>query len=200
MRGALDGVARSCEIVDPFLIDERPLAAAVEAARRTSADVIGLGLRVLEDCIPIDGLDERAEPLDVHSVIGEVRELVAALREARPDATIVLGGAGFSACPSEALEALDVPLGVVGAGERPFRALVARRAEMPSAFPGSSAGASRSRRGPTSSRSDRLRHASCCIPPRTASPCACAPGARCSAATARRPTWAACTATATSAR
>ena len=125
VRGALDGVARSCEIVDPFLIDERPLAAAVEAARRTSADVIGLGLRVLEDCIPIDGLDERAEPLDVHSVIGEVRELVAALREARPDATIVLGGAGFSACPSEALEALDVPLGVVGAGERPFRALVA---------------------------------------------------------------------------
>ena len=125
VRGALDGVARSCEIVDPFLFDDRPLAAAVEAARRTSADVIGLGLRVLEDCIPIDGLDERAEPLDVHSVIGEVRDLVAALREARPDATIVLGGAGFSACPSEALDALDVPLGVVGAGERPFRALVA---------------------------------------------------------------------------
>jgi anaerobic magnesium-protoporphyrin IX monomethyl ester cyclase len=126
VRGALDGAARSCEIVDPFLIDERPLAAAVEAARRTSADVIGLGLRVLEDCIPIDGLDERAEPLDVHSVIGEVRELVAALREVRPGATIVLGGAGFSACPAEALEALDVPLGVVGAGEGPFRALVER--------------------------------------------------------------------------
>ncbi|MDX6580134.1 MAG: hypothetical protein QOJ47_1683 [Gaiellales bacterium] len=126
VRGALEGAARSCEIVDPFLTDDRPLAGAVEAARRTRADVIGLGLRVLEDCIPIDGLDERAEPLDVHSVIGEVRQLVAALRDARPQATIVLGGAGFSACPAEALEALDVPLGIVGAGERPFRALVER--------------------------------------------------------------------------
>ncbi|MDX6566883.1 MAG: hypothetical protein QOE10_2545 [Gaiellales bacterium] len=124
--GALEGAARSCEIADPFLTDERPLASAVEAARRTQADVIGLGLRVLEDCIPIDGLDERAEPLDVHSVIGEVRQLVAALRDARPQATIVLGGAGFSACPAEALEALDVPLGIVGAGERPFRTLVER--------------------------------------------------------------------------
>jgi anaerobic magnesium-protoporphyrin IX monomethyl ester cyclase len=126
VRGALAGVAASCEILDPFLTDERPLAAAAEAARRSSADVIGLGLRVLEDCIPIDGLGERDEPLDVHSVIGEVRQLVAALREARPDATIVLGGAGFSACPAEALEALDVPLGVVGAGEAPFRMLIER--------------------------------------------------------------------------
>ena len=126
VRGALDGVTGSCEIVDPFLTDVRPLAAAAESARRSEADVIGLGLRVLEDCIPIDGLAEREEPLDVHSVIGEVRQLVAALREARPDATIVLGGAGFSACPAEALDELDVPLGVVGAGERPFRILVQR--------------------------------------------------------------------------
>jgi radical SAM superfamily enzyme YgiQ (UPF0313 family) len=120
----LDGVAGSCEIVDPFLTDEDPIAAAAQAARRSAADVIGLGLRVLEDCIPIDGLDDRDEPLDVHSVIPEVRELVAALRAVRPDATLVLGGAGFSACPAQALEELDVPLGVVGAGEAPFRALV----------------------------------------------------------------------------
>ena len=88
--------------------------------------MIGLGLRVLEDCIPIDGLAECDAPLDVHSVIGEVRQLVAALREARPEATLVVGGAGFSACPAEALEELAVPLGVVGAGERPFRAIVER--------------------------------------------------------------------------
>ena len=106
--------------------------------------MIGLGLRVLEDCIPIDGLAEREEPLDVHSVIGEVRQLVAALREARPDATVVLGGAGFSACPAEALGALDVPLGVVGAGERPFRSLVERVAPVPRSgrSPGSSGAAS----------------------------------------------------------
>jgi hypothetical protein len=126
VRGALEGVTGSCEIVDPFLTDARPLAAAAESARRSNADVIGLGLRVLEDCIPIDGLAERDDPLDVHSVIGEVRQLVTALRAAQPRATIVLGGAGFSACPAEALDALDVPFGVVGAGELPFRALVER--------------------------------------------------------------------------
>jgi anaerobic magnesium-protoporphyrin IX monomethyl ester cyclase len=138
VRGGVLGAVRSCEIVDPFLTDERPIAAAVEAARRVEADVIGLGLRVLEDCIPIDGLDERDEPLDVHSVIGEVRQLVSALREARPEATIVLGGAGFSACPAEALEALDVPLGVVGAGEASFRTLVERLAAgaEPGSIPG----------------------------------------------------------------
>jgi hypothetical protein len=58
VRSALDGVTGSCEIVDPFLWDARPLAAAAESARRSDADVIGLGLRVLEDCIPIDGVAE----------------------------------------------------------------------------------------------------------------------------------------------
>ena len=200
VRAGLDGVAATCEIVDPFLTDERPLAAAVEAARRTSPDVIGLGLRVLEDCIPIDGLDERDAPLDVHSVIDEVRQLVAALREARPSATIVLGGAGFSACPAEALEALDVPLGVVGAGERAVpRARRAPRRRVPRSepSPGSCGEASRSRRAATWCRPPPPRPASRCTRRPTGSPCGCGRAARWRAATAPPRTWGGCTATAT---
>jgi anaerobic magnesium-protoporphyrin IX monomethyl ester cyclase len=138
VRSGLGGAVASCEIIDPFLTDERPFHAAAESARSSGAEVIGLGIRVLEDCIPIDGLEERADPIDVHSVLGEVRELVNAIREARPTATIVAGGAGFSACPAETLEVIGVDLGVVGAGERPFRAVVEgiTRGEDVSGIPG----------------------------------------------------------------
>jgi radical SAM superfamily enzyme YgiQ (UPF0313 family) len=47
----------------------------------------------------------------------EILELRRALGEAAPEAVFIAGGAGFSACPQECLEYLDVELGVVGAGE-----------------------------------------------------------------------------------
>jgi hypothetical protein len=106
------------ELVDPYLISEDPLGAAREAAERFRPDVVGLGIRIIDDCIVVDRLDAPAdEPIDVSFLLPEIRELSRALREAAPDAMFVAGGAGFSACPQECLEYLDIEYGVVGAGE-----------------------------------------------------------------------------------
>ncbi len=127
IRTAAAAAGADVELLDPYLTAEDPHAAAARRAAELQPQVIGLGLRVLEDCIPIDDLDG-AEPNDVHNVIAEVRGLVDALREAAPDAVLVLGGAGFSACPGACLWALDVPYGIVGAGEGPFVSLLAQLA------------------------------------------------------------------------
>jgi hypothetical protein len=127
IRTAAAAAGADVELLDPYLTAEDPHAAAARRAAELQPQVIGLGLRVLEDCIPIDDLDG-AGPNDVHNVIAEVRGLVDALREAAPDAVLVLGGAGFSACPGACLWALDVPYGIVGAGEGPFVSLLAQLA------------------------------------------------------------------------
>ena len=80
--------------------------------------MIGLGIRIIDDCIVVDRLDAPAdEPIDVSFLLPEIRELRRALGEAAPEAVFIAGGAGFSACPQECLEYLDVEYGVVGAGE-----------------------------------------------------------------------------------
>ena len=58
------------------------------------------------------------EPIDVSFLLPEIRELRRALGEVAPEAMFVAGGAGFSACPQECLDFLDVDYGVVGAGEQ----------------------------------------------------------------------------------
>ena len=85
--------------------------------------MIGLGIRIIDDCIVVDSL-EGEEPIDVSFLLPQVRELREALAEVAPEATFVAGGAGFSACPQECLEYLDVEYGVVGAGEAAIAALV----------------------------------------------------------------------------
>lgn len=114
------------ELLDPYLVAEDALAAARAAATRFRPQVIGLGIRVVEDCIVIDELDDESSdgPIDVAWFMPEIRRLRDALREAAPDALFVLGGAAFSAMPGECLDYLDVELGVVGAGEKPFAQLL----------------------------------------------------------------------------
>ena len=85
--------------------------------------MIGLGIRIIDDCIVVDRL-EGEEPIDVSFLLPEVRELREALAEVAPEAIFVAGGAGFSACPQECLEYLDLEYGVVGAGEAAIAALV----------------------------------------------------------------------------
>ena len=118
LRTAIEPTGAEVELIDPFLVSEDPLGAAREAVERFRPDIVGLGIRIIDDCIVVDRLDAPAdEPIDVSFLLPEIRELRRVLGEAAPEAMFVAGGAGFSACPQECLEYLDVEYGVVGAGE-----------------------------------------------------------------------------------
>ena len=118
LRTAIEPTGAEVELIDPYLVSEDPLGAAREAAERFRPDVVGLGIRIIDDCIVVDRLEAPAEePIDVSFLLPEIRELRRVLGDAAPEAMFVAGGAGFSACPQECLEYLDVEYGVVGAGE-----------------------------------------------------------------------------------
>ena len=124
LRTALGSTGVEVELLDPYLVSEDPLAAARAAAERFRPDVIGLGVRIIDDCIVVDRLEAPAdEPIDVSFLLPEILELRRVLGEAAPDALVLVGGAGFSACPQECLEYLAVDYGVVGAGEEALVAI-----------------------------------------------------------------------------
>jgi len=135
LRTALEPIGVEVELLDPYHVSEQPLAAARTAAERFRPDVIGLGVRIIDDCIVVDRLEAPAEePIDVSFLLPEILELRRVLSEAAPEALILVGGAGFSACPQECLEYLDVDYGVVGAGEEALVAIC--EGEAPDAVPG----------------------------------------------------------------
>jgi anaerobic magnesium-protoporphyrin IX monomethyl ester cyclase len=118
LRTAIEPTGADVELLDPYLVSEDPLGAARAAAERFQPDVIGLGIRIIDDCIVVDRLEAPDdEPIDVSFLLPEILELRRALADAAPKATFLAGGAGFSACPQECLEFLGVEHGVVGAGE-----------------------------------------------------------------------------------
>ena len=123
VRTAAEEAGADVEILDPYLVSDDPIGLARETATRFRPDLIGLGIRIIDDCIVVDRLDGD-EPIDVSFLLPEILDLRQALAEAAPEATFVAGGAGFSACPQECLEYLDVEYGVVGAGEAAIAALV----------------------------------------------------------------------------
>jgi len=116
LRTVAEEAGAEVELLDPYLVSEDPLGTAVDAARAFRPDLIGLGIRIIDDCIVVDRL-EGNRPIDVSFLLPEIRELRNALGEAAPEAMLVAGGAGFSACPQECLDYLDIEYGVVGAGE-----------------------------------------------------------------------------------
>ena len=128
LRTAAEGTGAEVEIADPYLLAEDAIGAAREAAERFRPDIVGLGIRIIDDCIVVDSPATNGHgPIDVSFLLPEIRELRHALGRAAPEATFVAGGAGFSACPQECLEYLDVEWGVVGAGEDAFAAICAGR-------------------------------------------------------------------------
>src|ERR671923_647100 len=124
LRTAAERAGAQVEIVDPYLVSEDPYGAARAAAERLRPDVIGLGVRIVDDCIVVDRLDAPAdEPTDITFLLPDVRELRRALGAGAPEALFVAGGAGFSACPQECLDYLELEWGVVGAGEEALAAI-----------------------------------------------------------------------------
>jgi len=116
VRTAAEEAGAEVRLVDPYLVSEDPIGTARDAALEFQPDLVGLGIRIIDDCIVVDRLDGEG-PIDVSFLLPEIRELRRALGEAAPEAMFVAGGAGFSACPQECLEYLGIDYGVVGAGE-----------------------------------------------------------------------------------
>ncbi|HUH06272.1 MAG TPA: radical SAM protein [Egibacteraceae bacterium] len=125
------------ELIDPFLESTEPIGYTAEAVRRIQPDLIGFGIRITEDLIPVADVDG-AGPHDVVWLLPDIARVVQAAVEAAPQAVAVCGGAGFSAMPYECLDYLGIDLGVVGAGEQTFARLVDRLAagQDPGVIPG----------------------------------------------------------------
>jgi radical SAM superfamily enzyme YgiQ (UPF0313 family) len=128
VRTAAEEAGAEVRLLDPYLVSEDPIGTAREAALEFGPDLVGLGIRIIDDCIVVDRLDGEG-PMDVSFLLPEIRELRRALGEAAPDAMFVAGGAGFSACPQECLEYLGIDYGVVGAGEDAIAALCSDSSE-----------------------------------------------------------------------
>ena len=117
LRTAAEGTGAEIELLDPYLVAEDPLG---RPARRRGfrPDVIGLGVRIIDDCIVVDRLDAPATSRSTSASCSPSARAAPRAGRGGPEARFVVGGAGFSACPQECLAFLDVEYGVVGAGEK----------------------------------------------------------------------------------
>lgn len=116
-------------IVDPYLVAADPIAHIREIVAATAPDVIGLGIRVVEDLVPVATLaPATSAPHDITWFLPEIRRLRDTVVATAPGALVLAGGAGFSASPKECLDYLEVDWGVVGAGETAFAEILRRLA------------------------------------------------------------------------
>ncbi len=100
-----------------LLASGQDLAALERAVRRFQPQVLGLSLR------NIDNVDSLAQ--GDHWYLGQVKALMPLLRQAAPEAPVVLGGPAFSIMPEVILDFLHADFGVVGSGETALPWLVA---------------------------------------------------------------------------
>jgi len=63
VRTAAEDAGAEVRLVDPYLVSEDPIGTARDAALEFEPDLVGLGIRIIDDCIVIDRLDGD-EPID----------------------------------------------------------------------------------------------------------------------------------------
>ena len=88
--------------------------ALADAAGRFRPDAVGVSVR---------NIDNLTYPIS-QSYLGEIRALIETCRAAAPGAPVILGGAGYSLFPVEAVEALGADVGVIGEAEGRIAAVV----------------------------------------------------------------------------
>lgn len=115
------GLPVDIKITNPFIesLEEKAyLAALLEDFR---PHLIGLSVRNLDNAV-VALRPELADdqPVDVVGYADPVRSLVITLKEHAPTVPVIVGGAVFGACPTELLDFLGLPIGVVGPGEHVF--------------------------------------------------------------------------------
>ncbi len=105
-----------------------PPGALEQALGELAPEVVGLGVRNVDDVVMEDG----------RHYVAEIRARFAAPLRAATRAPLVLGGAGFSLYPEALLDALDADCGLVGEAEAGLPALVEALAagRSPAGLPG----------------------------------------------------------------
>ncbi|MFH1438182.1 MAG: radical SAM protein [Pseudomonadota bacterium] len=98
-----------------LMTQKNPGAAAAKAVKKADPQVIGISVRNIDD-------QNMRSPA---FLLEKVKQVVAGCRKAS-DATLVLGGAGYSIFPESALEFLGADMGIQGEGEQAFTVLLDR--------------------------------------------------------------------------
>lgn len=97
-----------------YMLEEAPEAALADAIAGFSPGVIGVSLRNIDD----------QSYVEKNFLVGDAKKAVEICRGAS-DATIVMGGAGYSIFPGQALDYCGADMGIQGEGERAFVMLLA---------------------------------------------------------------------------
>jgi radical SAM superfamily enzyme YgiQ (UPF0313 family) len=118
--------------INPFIEHVDPEAYLAAVLDAYAPDLVALSIRNIDNAIvavsgetPPDG-----SPIDIVAYAPAVRGLVKILREWRADLACVVGGAGFTACPAEFLDYLDLDYGLIGPAEEAFARLTAELADL----------------------------------------------------------------------
>lgn len=126
---AIADLGHEVRIEDPFLFDDGPgqdpATILGTRLREFAPDIVGISIRNIDDCLVVPD-PETDEEFCTVSFIPYIAPLVEAIKRECPEAVFVAGGAAFSMMPGQTMAALDLPLGIVGAGETAFRLLVDR--------------------------------------------------------------------------
>lgn len=110
---ALESAGHAVRVAD-LCFARDPHAAARRAVREMRPDVIGIGVRNIDN----------SDAVALRHYTPDAAALVRSLREAAPRAAVVAGGAAFGVAPESLLDALGVDHAVAGDGERATVALV----------------------------------------------------------------------------
>src|SRR5262249_50175397 len=70
VRTAAEDAGAEVRLDDPYLVSEDPIETAREAALEFRPDLVGLGIRIIDDCIVVDRLDGDG-PIDVSFLLPE---------------------------------------------------------------------------------------------------------------------------------
>jgi radical SAM superfamily enzyme YgiQ (UPF0313 family) len=111
---AADGQGHAVKILN-LMMQNDPRTALHEAIVESNPEIIGISVRNIDD-------QNMENP---RFLLENVKEVVDRCRE-YSDATIVLGGAGFSIFPQAALDFLQADIGIQGEGESAFTSLLNR--------------------------------------------------------------------------
>jgi hypothetical protein len=96
---------------------KQPAKDTLARVRREQPDVVGLTIRNIDNC-------NFERP---HFYLPEIRDaVVQSVRQAAPDAQLVIGGAAVNVSPRDVLGFLEADLALVGEGEEAFPELLAR--------------------------------------------------------------------------